>query len=72
MESESDIVPGSRWLEISTNRVIVIINSEVHGTGPSWYWEDGGDAGEVNWHYCELNDFTTWGRFELLTMEQDM
>ena len=39
--------------------------SEVHGTGPSWSWEDGGDAGEVNWHYCELNDFTTWGRFEL-------
>jgi len=63
---QSKIVPGSRWLEVVTGRVIVIIESEVHGTGPSWRYEDGGDYGETNWHYCDMLDFLVWGRFKLL------
>lgn len=62
-----DITPGSRWLNSDNNRVIVIIESEVHGTGPSWRYEDGGNPGQVNWYYCQACDFTLWGRFKLLT-----
>jgi len=63
---QSDIIPGSRWREIATGRIIVIIDSMVHGTGPSWRLEGGGKPKEVNWHYCDIADFLLWQRFELL------
>jgi len=67
MSAESSgVVSGSRWREISSDRVIVIIEPEVYGTGPSWRWEDGGKPGEINWHYCDIADFVLWKRFELL------
>ncbi len=63
---QAEIVSGSRWREISSGRIIVIIDPMTHDTGPSWRWEDGGSPGEVNWHYCDLADFLLWKRFELV------
>ena len=62
----SKLQPGERWLEKSSNRVIVILKTEVHGTGPSWCYEDGGTPGVVNWHYCDVADFSIWKTFEYL------
>ena len=67
----SNVVPNSRWREVATGRVIIIIDPEVYGTGPSWRWEDGGKPGEINWHYCNITDFFLWKRFELLKDSPD-
>lgn len=66
-DERSKLEPGSRWREVATGRVIVIIDREVHGTGPSWSYEDGGNPGEINWHYSDAADFLIWKRFEPIT-----
>lgn len=54
--------PGTRWREARTGRVVRILREEVHGTGPSWTYED--EPG--SWHYCDAWDFCVWERFEFL------
>lgn len=52
--------PGSRWLDKSVNRIIVILP----GGGPDsswWYYEDDSQKSP---HYCCIHDFFVWGRFE--------
>ncbi len=58
----SDTPVGSRWLETTTNRTVVILNEEVHGTGPAFRYEDTPGS----WHYCFADDFVSTGRFKLL------
>jgi hypothetical protein len=60
-------VPGSRWRQKRSGRVVVIIESEVHGTGPSWRYEDE-PTGPENWHYCDLSDFCLWGHYEFVSL----
>lgn len=55
-----DIAVGSRWREKRTGRIAVILQEEVHGTGPAWTYED-----EPNgWHYSFLDDFVMWNAWE--------
>jgi hypothetical protein len=62
MTATESVQPGRRWLETATGRTIVIIKSEVHGTGPAWTYED-----EPNgWYYCDVADFFIWDRFKLI------
>jgi hypothetical protein len=53
---------GQRWREKSTGRVIVILQVEVHGTGPAWHYEDECPCRQ---RYCDVADFAIWNRFEL-------
>jgi hypothetical protein len=55
---------GQRYREVSTGRVIVILDPRVHDIGPSWHYED--EDPVRGWHYCDGLDFYTWGRFELI------
>lgn len=55
------IEPGSRWREVETGRIATILASEVHGTGPSYVYDDDDDD---EWHYCDVADFVLWGRWE--------
>lgn len=59
-------VPGSRWRDSHDGKIVRILESEVHGTGPSWTVE--GEPG--SWHYCFLEDFIIWKRFELVSMPE--
>lgn len=61
--------PGERWRERDSGRVIVILATEVHGTGPSWHYEDEPvptTRTSWSWHYCDVCDFALWDRFEYL------
>jgi hypothetical protein len=56
--SDSGIARGSRWREVETGRVIVIL-----GPGPNspwWHYED--DPAKTPWHCC-IEDFYIWDRF---------
>lgn len=64
---QADITSGSRWREVDTNRIIIILHPMVYGAGPSYRYEDGGDPKCVNWHYCDIADFLIWKRFKLLS-----
>lgn len=50
---------GSRWLEVATNRVVVITDLDK----PWFYYED--DPKRTPW-WCCVEDFTVWGRFKEL------
>jgi hypothetical protein len=54
---------GQRWREKATGRIIVILQEEVHGTGPAWHYEN---ESHRAWHYCCIEDFVIWDRFEPL------
>jgi hypothetical protein len=55
---DESIPNGSRWLEVETRRVIVIIQP-----GPSSPWWRYEDDPQKEWHYCDSYDFFLWGRF---------
>lgn len=56
-----DYMPeGSRWLEVSTNRIVVVLDS-----GPDSPWLRYENDGSV--FYCCAEDFSIWGRFRRLT-----
>lgn len=53
---QGEIASGTRWREVETGRVIVVL-----GRGPDspwWRYED-----EQEPRYCCLDDFTIWRRF---------
>ena len=56
--------PGQRWRNKEENRIAVILEKEVHGTGPAWRWED---ALETAWHYSDAADWYIWSRWEFVT-----
>lgn len=52
----NEIYKGSRWVEIETNRIIIVTNT----SKPWWYYED--DPKKTPW-YCYIEDFFIWDRF---------
>ncbi len=72
-EETTVIETGQVWLEVDTNRRILILEAEVHGTEPAWTYIDASGDPEPHsrrhsywyWHYCDLADFVVWGRFRL-------
>jgi hypothetical protein len=56
----ADVPKDSRWRERETGRVARILEEEVHGTGPSYTYED--EPG--SWHYANLCDWVLWDRWE--------
>ena len=61
---DEDIPVGSRWLEVKTHRVIVILSRHEAFHNPWWYYKD--DPARTPWH-CDPADFYLWGRFRRLT-----
>lgn len=57
---------GQRWRQKRSGRIVVILSPEVHGTGPSWYYED--DPAK-EWHHCDVADFFVWREYELIQPE---
>lgn len=57
------IEKGSRWLEVETGRVIVMLNSPSEADATPW-WHYEGET--TPWH-CFIEDFYLWNRFRRLT-----
>jgi len=51
---------GDKWLEVESNRVIVIATKNGPNS-PWWYYED--DPKKTYWHCC-IEDFILWDRFK--------
>jgi hypothetical protein len=56
-----EIPTGSRWLEVATGRVIVILGPGPNS--PTWRYEDDPPR---EFRHCCVEDFTIWGRFRRL------
>lgn len=60
-QSPDPIPPGSRWLELDSNRVVVI---DGYPNSLWWHYED--DPAKTSWTCC-VEDFFIWNRFRRLT-----